>query len=306
METWIDQTEIHHGPVFSVWSGTVKLDDGTSAKREVVRHQGSVAVVPVIENCVILLRQFRISIGKDILEIPAGRIEAGETATEAAHRELKEEVGFRGRLVPSLTYYSSVGFLDEEVHVFLAFDLEMTKPRRERDECFQVIKMPMTEVAVALHSGEFDDAKTVIGLRQLAAHFADSTSDVSAIDLYGWYSDENHKYNTLIWQFPAALVGLNLLALDRKAFVTNPKAMLVMFVLNLVLLLCVAKHVYHQRCFTKSLQALADIFKLERPALPVVEFPRTGINSLSRLPVTWVLFWSLFLMNFLYVWAILR
>jgi ADP-ribose pyrophosphatase len=306
VETWQDQSEVYHGPVFSVWDGTVKLDDGTSAKRAVVRHQGSVAIVPVVDDTVVLVRQFRIAVGKHVLEIPAGRIEAGESAEESARRELREELGYRaGRMVAGPSYYSSVGFLDEQVHIFLAFDLEQVGSQPDKDERFEVVKMSMTDVAAGLQAGKFDDAKTVIGLRELMARRVGPPSNLTARDLYAWYSDENHKYNTLIWQFPAAIIGLNLLALDKPRFVGSWKAMLVMFLLNVVLLSCVAKHVYHQRCFTKSLRQLAHSFRVAHPELPVVEFPRNGLMALSRIPVAWVLFWSLFVLNLIYLWVIL-
>jgi hypothetical protein len=122
-----------------------------------------------------------------------------------------------------------------------------------------------------------------------------STGQVPIVDdkmLYGWYSDENHKYNTLIWQFPAAIVGLNILAFDKFGFGSSP--LIYMALINFVLLYCVAKHVYHQRCFTSALERIAKRFR-ESGADGVVCFPAI---ALFKLKAGWVLVGFLFLADF--------
>ena len=109
MERWVESQKVHEGPVFSVWSGRAALDDGSIVPRDVVRHGRSVAVVPVLQRAVILVRQFRIAIERDIIEIPAGRIQEGEQPESAARRELEEETGYRtGKMVPGPRPQSSV------------------------------------------------------------------------------------------------------------------------------------------------------------------------------------------------------
>ena len=171
METWIRQEERYRGRVVSLWVGEVRLDDGSAATREVLRHPGGVGIVPVVGDSVVLISQFRIAIGREILELPAGKREAGEDPEACARRELEEEVGYRaGRMVRAATYYSSVGFVDEQMHVFLAFDLEKTSQRPDRDERIRPVVLSPEEVRRGLEDQRFEDSKTIIGLRELLAY----------------------------------------------------------------------------------------------------------------------------------------
>jgi len=304
METWVkNPLTVHGGPIFTVLSGTVRLDDGSLEKREVVHHPGSVAVVAISGNKVLLTSQSRIAAeGREILEIPAGRINIAEkeTPSDAALRELEEETGYTGDLESGPVYYSSVGFLDEVVHIFFALNAEKIpeskrRAQPDRDERIKLRWMPLGKIADDLKHHKFNDSKTIIGLREVLAVLDLNNQMIDDKSLYGFYSDENHKYNTLIWQFPVAIVGLNVLAVERLW--SSSLLMIVLWFINNVLLLCVAKHVYHQRSFTKALESIADRFRTMHPHIPVVKFPREGVLLLTKLPVTWLLFWSLFLLN---------
>jgi ADP-ribose pyrophosphatase len=168
VERWIHSREQYKGRIVTLSIGEVQLDDGSTAFREVVRHSGSVAVVPVIDDKVILLRQFRIAIGREILELPAGRLEANELPEACARRELEEETGYRaGRIVPATSYYSSVGFTDERIHVFFAFELRMVGGRLDPDERVELTELSLDEIEARLARREFEDSKTIIGLRDL-------------------------------------------------------------------------------------------------------------------------------------------
>ena len=171
MEKWITKREIHKGKIFSLWGGNVALDNGDTAVREYVRHPGGVAIVPVVENGVILIQQFRIAIERELLELPAGLLEPGEEPVRCASRELEEEIGYRSRqLIPLASYFSSVGFADERMHIFLALDLEKTTLNRQADERMRGIMMSMEEIRKKLAMQEFEDAKTIIGLREYLAY----------------------------------------------------------------------------------------------------------------------------------------
>lgn len=171
METWIRQEERYKGKIVSLWVGQVRLDDGNIAVREVIRHPGGVCIVPVLGDSVILISQFRITIGREILELPAGRLEANEDPETCARRELEEEVGYRaGRIVRAASYYSSVGFVDEKMHLFLAFDLRKTEQRPDQDEHIHPVVLTVEEIRRRLVNREFEDSKTLIGLRELIAY----------------------------------------------------------------------------------------------------------------------------------------
>jgi ADP-ribose pyrophosphatase len=171
METWITKKEIHQGKIFTLIGGTVALDDGRTAVREVVRHPGGVAIVPVFQDQVILIRQFRITIGRELVELPAGLLEPGEEPLHCAGRELEEEIGYRAQeLIPLVSYFSSIGFTDERMHIVLALGLQKTQHRPDAEERIAEVMMPVDRIEKKLAAKEFEDAKTVIGLREFLAY----------------------------------------------------------------------------------------------------------------------------------------
>ena len=173
MEKWITKEEIHKGKIFSLWGGRVALDNGATAIREYVRHSGGVAIVPVIDNHVILIRQFRIAIERELIELPAGRLEPEEDPADCARRELEEELGYRAaELIPLASYFSSVGFTDERMHIFLALEPEKVTSKLEADERIHEVILPVESIQQKLDSQSFEDAKTIIGLREFLAYRA--------------------------------------------------------------------------------------------------------------------------------------
>jgi len=171
MEKWIKQEEIHRGKIFSLWGGQVALDDGEVAVREYIRHSGGVGIVPVVDGNIILIRQFRISIERELIELPAGRLEPNEKPIDCAARELEEEIGYyANKLIPIASYFASVGNSNERMYLFLALDLEKTARRLESDERIQEVVMPSEMVKEKLANQEFEDSKTIIGLREALAY----------------------------------------------------------------------------------------------------------------------------------------
>lgn len=170
MERWVEQETKYAGALFSVTGGEAMLEDGRRVRRDVVRHRGSAAIVPVLDDCVLFVRQYRIAVERQMLEIPAGGLEVGEQPEFTARRELGEELGYEaGRLVRGPSFFPSVGFLDEEIHLFFAFDLKKTVAAGDADERIEEVRMRLADVRRGLQAGEFDDAKTLIGLYALLA-----------------------------------------------------------------------------------------------------------------------------------------
>lgn len=172
MEKWIKQEEIHKGKIFSLWGGQVALDNGEIAVREYIRHTGGVGIVPFVDGNVILIRQFRISIERELVELPAGRLELDEEPMSCAARELEEEIGYRSyKLIPIASYFASVGNSNEKMYLFLALNLEKTEKRLEADERIREVVIPIEKIKEKLDNQEFEDSKTIIGLREALAYF---------------------------------------------------------------------------------------------------------------------------------------
>lgn len=173
MEQWIDRREVFSGPIFKVYTGEARLDDGQTARRDMVAHRGGVGVVPILGDRVLLVRQFRIVGGRDFEEIPAGLREPGEPPQVTAARELAEELGYAaGRLIPLATYRTSPGFTDETTAVFLALDLTPAVGTPDWDERLHPVELPLAELPAALAAGRFEDGKTLVGLYAAMAWFA--------------------------------------------------------------------------------------------------------------------------------------
>lgn len=168
METWLNRETRYAGRIVSVRTGNVRLADGTEAFREIVEHPGGVGVVPWLGDRVVLARQYRLAMGRELLEIPAGKLEGAESPEARGRAELEEEVGYTaGRMFPIGSIYPSVGFLTEEIHLFIATDLVKTVQRLERDERIEIVELTLEEIRHQLETFALRDAKTVAGLHAL-------------------------------------------------------------------------------------------------------------------------------------------
>lgn len=166
MEKWRKSRIRYDGSMLRLRTGEVELPGGRRAEREVVEHAGSVAVVAVHDGEVLLVRQYRIAIGRELLELPAGKLEPGETPATSARRELEEETGFTSdTLQPLAQFYTSAGFTDEKLTIFFANDLRPVDTTPEWDEQIEVVRLPVAAVRQKLLDGEFEDAKTLVGLQ---------------------------------------------------------------------------------------------------------------------------------------------
>ena len=167
----IGSEEAYGGKIFSVRVDRFRYDDGDEAEREIVSHPGAVGVVAHDGEHLYLVRQPREAVGEEsVLEIPAGKLdEEGEDALETAKRELAEEIGKGAREWRFLTkYWSSVGFTDEEVHVYLATDLYDESAEAGENERIEIETVPRDRLDDVI--ADCRDAKTLIGLLWLKAY----------------------------------------------------------------------------------------------------------------------------------------
>ena len=143
-----------------------RLADGTVKRREVVRHPGAVTILPLVApDRVCLIRNYRVSVGQTLIELPAGTLEPGEDPQRTAVRELQEETGYQaGRMELLHTFYLSPGILDERMHLYLATDLRPGPAARERGEEIENLLTAWDEALRMASDGTIRDAKTLVGL----------------------------------------------------------------------------------------------------------------------------------------------
>ena len=172
MAEWIAKKTVYEGNILTVKSGRVRTGNGETVPFDIVEHAGGVAVVPLLGDSVLLVRQPRIVVGQDLLEIPAGKREGADDDLEArAQMELEEETGYRaGRLVRAADFFVSPGFSTERIVVYLGFDLTHVGAHPEPTEEIDLVRLPLAEVRRMLAEGHFRDSKTIIGLYALLAH----------------------------------------------------------------------------------------------------------------------------------------
>jgi ADP-ribose pyrophosphatase len=149
----------------------VALPNGRVAELDIVHHPGASAVVPFIDaDDVLLIRQFRHAAGGTILEVPAGKLDPGDTPETCAARELEEEAGQRAGRIEKLGWiFTTPGFTDEVIHLFAAFELEAVPTRHEDDEVIEVVRIPLAEALELVWRGELTDGKSAMALVH-AAH----------------------------------------------------------------------------------------------------------------------------------------
>lgn len=160
---------VFDGRLLRVDVDRVRLPDGGRSVREVVRHPGAAAVLPLLEGRdgpeVVLVRQFRYAPGEALWEVPAGTLEPGEGPEACARRELREEAGLRAAELEALgTVYTSPGFTDERVHLFVARGPERGEPDPEEGEEIDRRAFPFAEALAMVRRGEIRDGKTVTAL----------------------------------------------------------------------------------------------------------------------------------------------
>lgn len=158
---------IYKGKVIDLSVEMVTLPNGTTTSLEIIAHPGAAAVVPMKdEETVVMIRQYRHAVGGFIYELPAGKLHPNEDPRNCAHREVEEEIGFKvGRLDPLLSFFTTPGFTDEIIHIFIGYDLTPGKQDLDVDEVLEIVEFPLARTLEMIREGAIKDGKTIIGLQ---------------------------------------------------------------------------------------------------------------------------------------------
>jgi ADP-ribose pyrophosphatase len=167
----ISRRRIHTGKIISLDSDTVRFPDGSVGEMDIIRHPGASAIVPFLSDAtgadpqLLLIRQYRYAADQYLYEIPAGRLDPGEEPRDCARRELREETGCSARQIDFLfTMYTTPGFTDERIHLFMATGLERGETAHEADEFLTVETVTLSHALRLIQQGEIKDAKTALGI----------------------------------------------------------------------------------------------------------------------------------------------
>jgi len=165
-EKKIKSKKIFSGKIIKLYLDNVMLPNKKITTREKVSHPGAVGIVPVNKKReLVLVKQFRYPVGTALLEIPAGKIDKGEDPKDCAERELHEEVGaVDGKLIHLVTFYTSPGFADEILYLYLAVDFERKENNLDDDEFLHVYELDLEKTVTLINEGRIKDAKTIIGI----------------------------------------------------------------------------------------------------------------------------------------------
>jgi ADP-ribose pyrophosphatase len=166
------------GRVINLDIDQVRFPNGTVGELEIIRHSGASAVIPFLgdpganDPSILLIRQYRYATDGSIYEIPAGRLEPGEPPEECAVRELREETGCTAAKMEHLyTMYTTPGFTDEKIHLFVATGLVRGESALEADEFVEVVPMAMSAALMMIKDGTINDAKTALSILYVAGFF---------------------------------------------------------------------------------------------------------------------------------------
>jgi ADP-ribose pyrophosphatase len=169
--TLVSSERLYTGKVINLDRDTVQFPNGSTGQLEMVRHPGASAVVPFLDDPrgpdprINLIRQFRHAADTFIWEIPAGRLDPGETPATCAQRELEEEIGMTADVLARLTtIYTTPGFTNEKIHLFMATELKKGTHKREADEFMEVHTRRWSEVMDMIRTGQIVDGKTLVAI----------------------------------------------------------------------------------------------------------------------------------------------
>jgi len=165
-ETKISSEQKFSGRLIDLYLDQVELPNGETTTREWIDHPGAVCLIPILpDGKICLIRQFRYGPGEEFIEIPAGKLDAGEAPLDCAYRELEEETGYRTNKLTFLTnIHPAIGFSNEKMWMYLAEELELSKKKLDEDEFLELLPTPLNKALEWVFSGKITDVKTIIGI----------------------------------------------------------------------------------------------------------------------------------------------
>jgi len=165
-EETLSSRKVFEGRALKLRVDSVKLPNGRKTTREIVEHENCVAIVALDDaDNILLVKQFRKPVEKELLEIPAGGIDPGESPEDAVRREMREETGFLPQKVEKMGgFYSSPGFCTEYLYLYLATDLVSSPLQAEDSENISLVRVPLAEILGLIASDAIVDAKSIAGL----------------------------------------------------------------------------------------------------------------------------------------------
>lgn len=166
VEHRLDSEPVYDGSLLHVRRDRVRLPDGNEAVREHILHPGAVMIVPLLENGdLVMERQYRYPLSREFLELPAGKIDAGEDPLVCAQRELLEETGYKAAEWRRLgCIHPAISYSNEQIDIYLARDLTLSERHLDHGEFLEVVEVPLLDAIEMVKSGEITDAKTLAGL----------------------------------------------------------------------------------------------------------------------------------------------
>ncbi len=165
-ETKLSSEVIFQGRLLDVRKDVVKLPNGKTSTREWIKHPGAVCIIPILpDGSLALIRQFRYPVQKEMIELPAGKLDLGEKPEICASRELEEEIGYRPEKLTFLTQiHPAIGFADEVMWLYLGEELTESKIKCDEDEFIELMPTSIQDASQMVWDGKITDVKTVIGI----------------------------------------------------------------------------------------------------------------------------------------------
>ena len=165
-ENKISSEIIYQGKLLDVRRDEVRLPNGNTSTREWIKHPGAVCMIPILpDGKLALIRQYRYPVQKEMIELPAGKLDINENPQVCAIRELEEEIGYRSEKITFLTYiHPAIGFADEVMWLYFAENLVKTNLNLDDDEFLELIPTPLAQALKMVWNGKITDVKTIIGI----------------------------------------------------------------------------------------------------------------------------------------------